>query len=51
MSIYDNGIVLTYIDGAYALYDYGKGLSGLFVAMWLGAIINASTKLGLETTS
>ena len=51
MSIDDDGIVLTCIDDAHALYDDGEGHSGMFVTMGLGAIINASKKMGLVTTS
>ena len=50
-SIDDDSRVLTYVDGAHALNDYGKGHSGIFVKMGLGDMINVSNKLGLVTTS
>ena len=50
-SIDEDGKVLTCVDGAHASHEDGKGNSGLFATMGLGAILNVSKKLGLVTTS
>ena len=51
MSIDDDGRALIHVDGDHALHDDRKVHSGLFVTMGLGAMINASKKLVLATTS
>jgi len=47
----DSGNVVVYVDGARAVYSDGKGHSGLFVTMGIGAMINVSKKLGVNTVS
>lgn len=51
ISIDENGDVCICADGAPAAHADGKGHSGLFVTIGRGAMINASKKLGVVTTS
>ena len=50
-SIDDDGIALKCINVAHVVRAIGKGYSGMFVTMGLGAMIDVSKKLGLVTTS
>ena len=51
LTIDENGDVVTCVDGAHAVCNDGKGHSGLFLTMGKGAMMNASNKLGIVTTS
>ena len=50
-SIGENLDVITCVYGVRAVYNDGRGHSGLFLTMVQGAMMNASKKLGLVTTS
>ena len=51
VSIDEEGNAYVYIDGSYAIHADAKSHSGLFLMMGRGAMINASKKLDLVTTS
>ena len=51
MSIDGDGEVQACLDGAHTVHDDSKGHSGMRLTMGKGAMINASKKPGLVTTS
>lgn len=51
IGIGENGELYIHIGGAHAVHVDAKGHSGLFATLGLGAMINVSKKLGINTTS